>query len=1564
MRQISRLGLLVAIAALSVSALPGTAAAAVPAAAPVTAETSAPQAAATPAAAPTSAPTGLSPSAGDVEDANPVLIWNSVSGATKYRVQVSTAPDFSSITYSTDTQELRVTPYNDLPLGLIYWRVAGMDAYSALGPWADTEFTKTWGQAPAPEYPADMAVLSFPTDALRFTWSALAGAQYYELQVDDASDFVGATAYTQIKNTSYVITEPKTSGQTFYWRVRGTSATSGVVSDWSAARQASVVWPGQPALVYPADNATVAVEDGDLYFDWAAVPGAKTYQLQVSSNSDFSNNVKIDVVVKGTRYAPPVTLNNASYYWRVRALDAALPQNYGPWSSVNLFVRSWGTRPTLLSPANGALSVIVPTFTWTPVDHASWYELDISTDSSFGAYMYCYTNRTSYTPYSNYTGSGVVTPGSCNVFPLPGVNYYWRVRGIDAPQPLNYGSEYVLGVLGLWSNSSLSDLFSFVYQPVIPSDVSPADGATVQVPTVKWADTAGATGYHVTIKSGGTTYTGDTSSTSWTSASAIPLGAYTWYVQAIDQNSKLSAIPAPSNQHSFTLEAITPASATPDPVAPANGASSVDMPSLSWAATTGAAKYQVWYSSHGTGTWFKLGPTTVYPAYTYNSDVFSAGTYDWYVEALDSGGGSVSDSYASARSFVIAQLDMLAPTDYLAPAKCATPSSCTAEADTATLSWQAVPGAFLYTVIVALDPNFTNTYRTYTTTFTTLSPRDSWLDNQANQAYYWFVRPARDGSSGRFDSEAQQNASAYQKRSEGIHLLAPAGSASVADEITFSWEDFLVSNQALAAPADQEMKQYRIQVSTVADFATILDDKIVDGTTFTEFDKTYPEGPLYWRVQAIDGSGNALTWSAIRTLTKASPAISLTSPADGATVTGVPSLQWTPQAFAATYDVDIAKNGDTNFSGTNLVTPSPSNTKMSSFVYTSALASGDYAWRVRRRDADNLTGPWSTPRVFHLVPGAPALIAPADGALVTATSLPTFMFQFSSTQAYPKYVVESSTTSGFTSLKESRTTVMTAWAPTSYYGDGIYYWRVKALNSAGVTVATSAAWSFTVQTTYITLTGMPSPIWAGYAGSVVATVRGPDGNVATGYRGSVHFTSSDPLAILPADYTFTATDAGVHTFSVSLATIGTQSITVTDKTTATITGSQTGIVVVAAVGNTYFAIAPARVLDTRPTAGNIGLSGAFVAGTVRTFGVAAVHYLGGGSAIAVPANATAVTGNLTIVGETASGVVALGPTMTPTGSVTTINFLKGDIRANNVTVGLGSLGTLQAVYRATSGASVHLIFDVTGYFLPDDTGATYRTVVPGRVLDSRPTTSSHKNIGLSGKFANTKVRTFQVTGVTALGWTSALVPAGATAVTGNLTVTAATTDGYVALGPTMTSTPKTSTLNTMAGQNRANGVTVALSGGKLSAVWMGKAGSTADVIFDVTGYFVSGAGGLKYYPITPVRDLDSSIGTGLAGTFATGTARPLTVAGLGGVPADATGISGNLTVLSPSSAGYGFIAPTIVGSPTSSTLNSTTGLAVANGFDVAMSAGKVSIIWMGTVGSHANFSLDVTGYWK
>lgn len=48
------------------------------------------------------------------------------------------------------------------------------------------------------------------------------------------------------------------------------------------------------------------------------------------------------------------------------------------------------------------------------------------------------------------------------------------------------------------------------------------------------------------------------------------------------------------------------------------------------------------------------------------------------------------------------------------------------------------------------------------------------------------------------------------------------------------------------------------------------------------------------------------------------------------------------------------------------------------------------------------------------------------------------------------------------------------------------------------------------------------------------------------YRGTIHFTCSDPAAILPADYTYTFADAGIHSFMPVLHGAGTQTITVSD----------------------------------------------------------------------------------------------------------------------------------------------------------------------------------------------------------------------------------------------------------------------------------------------------------------------------------------------------------------------------------------------------------------------------------
>jgi hypothetical protein len=90
------------------------------------------------------------------------------------------------------------------------------------------------------------------------------------------------------------------------------------------------------------------------------------------------------------------------------------------------------------------------------------------------------------------------------------------------------------------------------------------------------------------------------------------------------------------------------------------------------------------------------------------------------------------------------------------------------------------------------------------------------------------------------------------------------------------------------------------------------------------------------------------------------------------------------------------------------------------------------------------------------------------------------------------------------------------------------------------------------------VSGLPNPSETGASLPVTVTADDAFGNVATGYLGTVHFTSSDPGASLPADYTFTSADSGKHTFAggVVFAHVGTQSVTATDTSNASITGSE------------------------------------------------------------------------------------------------------------------------------------------------------------------------------------------------------------------------------------------------------------------------------------------------------------------------------------------------------------------------------------------------------------------------
>jgi methionine-rich copper-binding protein CopC len=149
---------------------------------------------------------------------------------------------------------------------------------------------------------------------------------------------------------------------------------------------------------------------------------------------------------------------------------------------------------------------------------------------------------------------------------------------------------------------------------------------------------------------------------------------------------------------------------------------------------------------------------------------------------------------------------------------------------------------------------------------------------------------------------------------------------------------------------------------------------------------------------------------------------------------------------------------------------------------------------------------------------------------------------------------------------------------------------------ASVTVNPAAA-------SRLVVSGFPTPVTINQPSNVTVTARDAFGNTVTGYSGTVHFSSSDAQAVLPADYAFTGTDAGSHTFSVSFKTVGGQSITATDTATSTIVGTQTGIMVTTPVASTL-------VVSGFPAAVTAGVAGSLTVTAKDAFGNTVTGYQG------------------------------------------------------------------------------------------------------------------------------------------------------------------------------------------------------------------------------------------------------------------------------------------------------------------------------------------------------------------
>ncbi len=324
------------------------------------------------------------------------------------------------------------------------------------------------------------------------------------------------------------------------------------------------------------------------------------------------------------------------------------------------------------------------------------------------------------------------------------------------------------------------------------------------------------------------------------------------------------------------------------------------------------------------------------------------------------------------------------------------------------------------------------------------------------------------------------------------------------------------------------------------------------------------------------------------------------------------------------------------------------------------------------------------------------------------------------------------------------------------------------------------------------------------------------------------------------------------------------------------------------------------------------------------------------------------TGDVTLAGNT-------GATTATVAEIAPNNGTTYDV----VVTGMTTPGTVSATIaagRAVDGSSNAN----TASTSTDNTVAfvlappSYRPLVPGRLLDSRPggTTidGADAAIGL-----RTPTTTTQLTITGRHG-----VPTDATAAVLNITVTATQAPGYATVWPCGTTQPNASNLNFDTDTTIANNVITKI--GTAGQICIATSAPT-HLIVDLNGYHPAGS---SFTPLVPGRLLDSRPGgTTIDGADAAiglrtpTTTTQLTITGRHGVPTDATAAVLNITVTATQAPGYATVWPCGTTQPNASNLNFDTDTTIAN--NVITKIGTAGQICIAT-SAPTHLIVDLNGY--
>lgn len=1037
------------------------------------------------------------------------LSWSSINGTTTYRLQIDTAPTFSSpmlmdlFTSSTSfTQDfLFNTTY--------YWHVQCFSMKDT-SDWSSVWSFSTVSDSLALQSPYDNATNQPVT--LTAYCSSISGISYYDFEWDTVPSFDSQKDTIAHRTSTSVSLTPLYYGQDYYWRARAVAnIDTGAWTPYRAFKTQDTVILSSPSNGYNIGNNLITS------IRWNAITGTTRYKYQCDTTPFFNSPRLKEGTTTGTSATVSALLYGVTYYWRVCAYNSVDTSSWQtPWTFIT------NAYPALSYPSDGEsiTGTAQTSFSWASFANSS-YQWQLDTTPTFdsprmemenlsGTYNYSYTYN--YLPfdcavywrvrcYSDYgdtsawsparvlytSSSSLYSPADSTVlnntlkqqvrwtqYYQSSYEYMWDTTpNFDSPYRTTgvntdtYSTSTTLtlcryGETCYWTmrNFHARDTSSWkaprrLITPAALTLTSPADGdsLTTMYGALRCTAITGTSKYEYqcdTVSSFDSPYLLDKISTSYNyQMEPLIIGQkHFWRVRAIStcDTSDWSEIRSFVTANNFTL--ISPTDSTVF--------TSTFNPTLQWTALYGCTGYiyQIDTTPNFDSHYFVEGTRTS----SYNTVSTPTLRYDreyfWRVRAINA----------------------IDTTPWTVTWRFYTPKGpqCSSPLDSAVLTtlrpylqWTSAYARTKYEYQCDTTPTFDSPYlvngsTTYTyATCTTL---------HYDKLYYWRVRAIK-------STDTSEWCSPWR-------FITPAGPApsSPADSISFNCGD----SPQLRCNSISYNTSYIFQYDTVPTFDSPSSMTMSSSNYYINLSALVFGQQYYWRVRgatAVDTS----QWSAVRTFT-APQGITLTDPYDSTVVTSLCDryFYWNGcSGFMSQYEFEI----DTV---TTFDSPMADNyrtwTTNTYAYYGYNFKFKKYYWRVRGVNLDGTDTTAWTPYFTYIIRDSVPLSSPADNSFITHVN--NQQLYWNSYSCANTYEYQCDTTMAFNSayLKRGTTSSYYRSVNVPYYGTR-YYWRVRVVSPD--TSAWSAVWSFiTLDSTTLSTTDslvMSSPCNTFYCNSMSGT---------------------------------------------------------------------------------------------------------------------------------------------------------------------------------------------------------------------------------------------------------------------------------------------------------------------------------------------------------------------------------------------------------------------------------------------------------------------------------------------